>query len=282
MENFHKIHFIIYTNDYNISLSQVSLEEFLKNSPKDTKIKVLTNNIPENIILNRSDLFYNANIKQKEGKQFSEVILNFLKKIDEDYVLFNCDDYIVNKKIEKSDFNKLIDFMDFYNVDYFSFDKMKSYSDISTFTIFENKFYENGLINIIPNDHFYRYSVQPCIWKRSSLIELLEKFQEISVHDLETHHEIRKTNYLTLGVNWNKFGDLTQKDFIYDSHFCYSTVEVIRSGVFIHSMNGFPVNESDYVSITINKLIDKYNMCDSSNFDKIMYNMKYGYCKNNN
>lgn len=282
MENFHKIHFIIYTNDYNISLSQVSLEEFLKNSPKNTKIKVLTNNIPENIILNRSDLFYNGNIKQKEGKQFSEVILNFLKKIDEDYVLFNCDDYIVNKKIEKSDFNKLIDFMDFYNVDYFSFDKMKSHSDISTFTIFENKFYENGLINIIPNDHFYRYSVQPCIWKRSSLIELLEKFQEISVHDLETHHEIRKTNYLTLGVNWNKFGDLTQKDFIYDSHFCYSTVEVIRSGVFIHSMNGFPVNESDYVSITINKLIDKYNMCDSSNFDKIMYNMKYGYCKNNN
>lgn len=282
MENFHKIHFIIYTNDYNISLSQVSLEEFLKNSPKDTKIKVLTNNIPENIILNRSDLFYNANIKQKEGKQFSEVILNFLKKINEDYVLFNCDDYIVNKKIEKSDFNKLIDFMDFYNVDYFSFDKMKSYSDISTFTFFENKFYENGLINIIPNDHFYRYSVQPCIWKRSSLIELLDRFQEISVHDLENHHEIRKTNYLTLGINWNKFGDLTQKDFIYTSHFCYSTVEVVRSGVFIHSMNGFPVSESDYVCITIDKLIDKYNMCDSSTFDKIMYNMKYGYCKNNN
>lgn len=278
MENFDRIFFIIYTNENNLPLSEVTLNEFLNHTPQDIKIKVVTNNIPDNISLNKPDLFYNANIPQKNGKQFSSVMIKFLESINEEYIVFNCDDYILYKTVEKSDFNNLIDLMDHHNVDYFSFDK-KLYCDTRTFATFENNFYENNLINVISDDHFYRYSVQPCVWRKSSLLKLLNRFGEIGVHDLETNDEIRKTNFLTLGVNWDRLGISIPSDPGYTTHFCYSWAEVIRSGVFISNINGFPVNESDYNCVIIRELIDKYNMCNEAKFNKIMHKMKNEYCK---
>jgi len=279
--NFNRVRFIIYTNESNISLSNIALSEFLLHAPENVKVSVVSNKILENQNLKHPELYYDADIQQKGGKQFSSVLLKFLELIDEDYIVFNCDDYIIYEKIEKSDFNKLINFIDFYNVDYFSFDK-KLHCDTTSFEVFKNDFYENDLINVISKNHHYRFSVQPCVWKKSSLMDVLKKFDDINVQELETNDEIRKLDLLTLGVNWHNLGISIPSNPGYDTHFCYSWAEVIRSGVFISIANGFPVNEMDFNCIIIKKLINDYNMCETNDFNKIMYKMKNEYCKNEN
>ena len=281
IDNFQNIHFVIYTNESNISLAEVALNEFLIHAPADTIIKVVTNKIPEKLELTKPECFFNAEIEQKGGKQFSSVLLKFLNTIDEEYIVFNCDDYIVYEKIEKNDFNKLINFIDYYKVDYFSFDK-KLHCDTTSFEVFNNEFYGNNLINIISKEHHYRFSVQPCVWRKSSLINVLTKFENINVQDLETNDEIRKLDLLSLGVNWHNLGISIPSNPGYDTHFCYSWAEVVRSGVFISKMNGFPVNDNDFNCSLIMKLINKYNMCQSTKFDKIMYKIKNEYCENEN
>jgi hypothetical protein len=271
--NFNRIRFIIYTNESNLSLAGVALNEFLLHAPKDVKVNVVSNKIPENKNLKNSDLYYSADIEQKNGKQFSSVLLKFLESIDEDYIFFNCDDYIVYKEIEKSDFNKLINFIDFHKVDYFSFDK-KLFSDTISFEVFKNNFYENNLINIISKNHYYRFSVQPCVWKKSSLMDVLRNFVDINVQELETSEEIRKLDLLTLGVNWHNLGISIPANPGYDTHFCYSWAEVVRSGVFISTANGFTVNEMDFNCVINRKLIEDYNMQQTNDFNNVMYKMK--------
>lgn len=270
---FEKLHFVIYTNESSIPLSEVSLKEFLLNCPPDSKVSVVSNNI---INLNDSSIskyYFNAEVPQMNGKQFSTVMSKFLDHINEEFILFNCDDYIIYNQIDKKGLNTILNLMTNHNIDYFSFDR-KLYCDTKTFDAFNNEYFPQNLINIIPKSHYYRFSVQPCIWRKSSLINLFEKFKNISVHDLETNEEIRQLDFLCLGINWDQLGLHLPSDGIYSTHFYYSWAEIVRSGVFISSKNGFPVNDNTYNCRLIIDLIEKYQMQTTNLFDKFLYKMK--------
>lgn len=263
---------VIYTNNNSVPLAEIALSEFLYFAPNGFNPLILTNGLPINYTPTHPEAIYNTNVANKGGKQFSEVMLKFLKGINQKYIFLLLDDYITYKKFSKFDFNKLITFMEDNNVDYFSFDK-KQARLTEQFNNYKNEIYDDGLLNEISNIDIHRYSVQPCIWNRESFIRLLQKYPDIGIHTLETDETIAKEDLKTIGFNWHILDPKIPITEGFEHHFVYSWAEVVRHGVFHTPENGFSRNYSDLPVQLVYALIKKYSLRENSYFKKLLYNI---------
>jgi len=263
---------VIYTNDTSIPLAELALAEFIEYAPKEFNPTIVTNQIPEEVNLTYKDNIFNANIPNNKGLQFSSVMVKYLRQINTKYIFFILDDYITYRRFSKHDFNKVLTLMDNYDVDYFSLDKKQEHLTRG-FKVFENNIYDYGLINVISSEDLHRFSVQPCIWNRESLINLLEKYPNIGIHILETDKTIVKENLLTLGFNWHVFEPKIPRTEGFEHHFLYSWAEIVRHGVFHVPENGFARNKHDVPVQLVYKLIDKYDLRSKKEFKKLLHNL---------
>lgn len=271
-DRFSNLQTLIYTNDSSLPIAEIAYQEFVNHAPTDHITKIITNGIPEGYISEFTDSIFNANIENKRGKQFSKTVLKFLESIDNEFVLFLLDDYITYRKFSRHDFNRLLKLMVDYSVDYFSFDR-KQEQLTRGFKDFDNKLYDKGLLNIVDSSDIHRYSVQPCIWRRTSLINMLKKHPELDIHTFETDTTIVKENNLTLGFNWHVFDPKIPSTEGYEHHFVFSAVEVVRHGVFMVPENGQPRNQEDFPCQTIYNLVEKYKLKDRPEFKNLLANL---------
>lgn len=268
--------FVFWTNESNIHLMEITLDQFFKhNTRNDIKVSVMMNDFSENLKLPHEHKveYLKAGVPfDSVGKHYGRSLLEILPKIKEDYIFYFCDDYMFIGDTKWDDLKTLMEFIKNNNVDYFGFDEINPHHLLHDFepygeaqpSIFNNQ------LQFRKNSYRYLFSVQPCIWKRKSLLELASKYPDISLHDLdETLEIIRNDNNLNaLGVNLDSHFSYEETD-VFD-YFIISYIEIVRHGVFHHPDNGQPTNKNTKVVKFINDIIEKYNLHNKPQFQKLM------------
>ena len=272
-EMYNQLKTVIYTNESNLPMAGVAYSEFKEYAPADSDVTIVTNKLLKDYDPEHKGEIFTAEIENKGGAQFAEVMIKYLKTITNEYIFFLLDDYITYRDFSRHDFNRVLNLMSTHNVDYFSIDR-KQQQSTREFELYPNEYFDSEYINIIPPTDFHRFSVQPCIWKRESLLKLLEKYPDIGIHKLETDKEIVKEPLKTLGFNWHVWTPTIPETEGFEHHFLFSSCEIVRHGCFMCSENGFARLEDELPVKLIYEMIEKYKMKGKKEFKKLLHNIK--------
>jgi hypothetical protein len=204
--------FLVFTNEHYFDLLNLTLPYTIENTKHlDKKIYLVSNKIPEH---NKFDgiNYIDTNVPfEDDGGHFKNVLFNALNQIPEKYVLFLCDDYLLRSPIKKDKFDSIINIIEDTDADFLSLSTQKHYE---MFLDNWNKPFIDPKYGL-PSDCIYEmdekvrhlYSVQPCIWKVSSLIQIIQthitKDRRLALHDLDN------TNILTKNGEYRELQDNT-------------------------------------------------------------------------
>jgi hypothetical protein len=243
--------FLFYTNEQYLPILDITNKEFDKFFPE--------NNIKKIVVSNKfSDYeFSHTNFEKIDtqvpfdgmGNHFEKVMTKALNSITEEYIIFFCDDYMLIDKPNIEKLNNLVEFIQKNQVDYFTFASVNPKQDWKTYSL-PDYISDNHTFYQIPYNYQYHYSVQPCIWKKSSLLEILKHNTDLSLHGLDTTNiknrqgYRREMNYETsiwkdyengeqsygfncVATDYRAFDETENYDF-----FIFPYVEIIRHGHF--------------------------------------------------
>jgi hypothetical protein len=248
---------LIYTNDSNLSIAKHCLLNFNKSLESLDIERFLVSNKFSN-----SSMFDGLNVTlldsqvdfKEDASHFRDVMLFALKNIKTKYVFWILDDYWFFSKFKCEVLFNLLKIMEQQSIDHLSFmaywyNWTPVQVDYSAFNLPENCLME------FDKKYFYMFSVQPSIWKRESLIRLLEHNDGLKVWQMDTtdvknlkgtkrgyhNYEFWDTPSDFWDYNFNsvslKRTDLTA-NFAFDErgangdYFCFLYSEVIRQGKF--------------------------------------------------
>lgn len=271
-DRFSNLQTVIYTNDSALPMAEITYQEYIDHAPSDHRTTIVTNKVSEGYSPKFPQAVFNSEEENRGGKQFAATMLKYLESINSEFIFFLLDDYITYRKFSRHDFNRLLRMMIDVNADYFSFDR-KQEQFTRGFKDFNTNQYDSEYINQVDSSDLHRFSVQPCIWKRESLIKLLKKYPNLDIHTFETDKTIVEEDFLTLGFNWHVFDPKIPATEGFEHHFVISTVEIIRHGVFMVPENGFARSTADFPCQTVYKVIDKYNLKEKEEFKKLLANL---------
>lgn len=183
---------LVFTNEKSFNINYITIPQLLKNiSHIDIKINLVSNRFPETDRFDGVN-YIETNVPfQGNGGHFRESMMCALKEIKDDYILFLCDDYIFKSPIKKEKFESLVPIMIEDNIDFLSLQSLKHMggfinkwnhinTDVTKYGFIDKCFYE------MPDNYLHLFSVQAGIWKKSSLIELLDFNQYLELHALDS------------------------------------------------------------------------------------------------
>jgi hypothetical protein len=206
---------LMVTCETHLDIAKLTIEEFIKQT-SDLNIKkyLTSNSFKGNEIFNGLNInLIDSNVAYStSGNHFSKTALNALRHIDSKFILFFLDDMCLINKIKNENLKKIVNLMKNESIDYFS---MSTWD--FNWTPLEIKYDKYGVeensILVYDDTFLYMYSVQPSIWKKTSLIKILENNLEINVNYLDTTN-IRNLKgvrrHSLVGHNWtteNNFWD---------------------------------------------------------------------------
>jgi hypothetical protein len=113
------------------------------------------------------------------------------------------------------------------------------------------------------NQYQHAFSVQPCIWKKSSLQQLLRDNPNISLHDMDNSKLNNKDQYKIICTNYKIYDGCCPPEY-----FIIGYVEIIRHGVFLMALNGHNHIEGSYQDIFLKQLIKENNIHNKLEYDK--------------
>lgn len=236
---------VVYTNEKNFPIVKLFIDEYIKHTSEQfkqtVKLYVVANNVPEEYeqYLNTHTFIQivNATVPYDVvGRQFSKTLRVALREhIHEDYILWFCDDYLLTDTLEEDRLQNLLHLVKDSGIDMFTFASIPQHVNfIHAEQLPYNQYkFENERFYYVDNGYMHKFSVQPCIWKRSSLLDIAEA-NDISLHDMDCSNVLNGDRYTVVCTPYR----------IYDScptcpqKFIMSYIEVIRHGVFILQQNG--------------------------------------------
>jgi hypothetical protein len=204
---------LMVTCETHLYIAKLTIEEFIKQTTDLNIKKYLTSNsfkgseIFDGLDINLidSNVIFSAS-----GNHFSKTVLNALHHIDSEFILFFLDDMCLMNKIKNENLKKIINLMKNESVDYYSVSTWDF--DWKPFDIEYDKYgLEKNSVLVYDDTFLYMYSVQPCIWKRTSLIKILENNLNINSKflDMTKIKNLKGESRLTLiGNKWE-----TKEDF---------------------------------------------------------------------
>ena len=272
--NINDLRFVFFTNEKSTHLMELTLKYFFKHNTVGN-VSVIVNNITTDDLPHKERVEY-LNGKadfSSDGGHFAKSLRNTLPLINEEYVFLFMDDYFFAADSKTDQLRSVLDLMKCENIDYFGFEDMED-GYITPDKIFESNCSDIGKGNLFykGNDYRYLYSLQPTIWKKSSLIEIVNKYPKLSAHEMdETEKEVKDENSLICLCN-----DLTSfvNDKDVSDYFCIAYYELIRHGVFHVPENGFALPpDAPYIKF-IRKLIDGEGLINNNKFRKILHDIK--------
>lgn len=244
--------FFIYTNEKYQCIADLTMGEFDKFVPENPlKRYVVSNKFKDYEFKSKNAIFIDCNEEfNGSGNHFGQTMIKALNQINEKYIIFFCDDYMLIDQPKMDVLGELMKKIEEQNINFFSFASMypkqdwKKY-DLNFEAISGRTFYE------ISNDCQHLYSVQPCIWDKESLLEILKYNPHMSLHDLDTTNIKNREGLMrTMNVEkgrWNPYPSGSQDyglknictDYLgYDEYhngfdyFVFPYVEIIRWGFF--------------------------------------------------
>lgn len=185
------ISFVVFTNEKYFDLLYLTLPYTIENTKHlEKNIYVVSNRVPPHEVFDEVK-YIDSNISFRgDETHFRDCLLVALKQIPEEFILFLCDDYLIKSPLKKERFDGLVELLENLNADYLALGTQKH---IENFVVNWNKPNIHLPDYNFPDGSFYEfdetarhlYSVQPCIWRRSSLIELLEYNPTVTLHQLD-------------------------------------------------------------------------------------------------
>ena len=167
---------LVYTNEKGINITHLTLPKVIAAFEGTVnKIYLTANKIP-NAFTGFNVNYISAEIEFKSnGSHYSQTLQHALKEITEEYILFLCDDYLFRTPVKRDVLVNIINLIKNCNVDYFSFASL-CYCDVviknwKSPAINLKDFNLDGTLYEIDNNYRHLYSVQPCIWKKTSLLK---------------------------------------------------------------------------------------------------------------
>jgi hypothetical protein len=192
--------FNVFTNENYFGINYVTIPQLIKNTKHlNVKINLISNKFPEHERFEGVN-YIESNIPfDGSGKHFRDTMLYALDRIEEKYIFFLCDDYVFRSPVKENTFNSITSILDKTNSDFLSLSTQKHMGafiskwdkidlDITNYGYPSNCFY------YMPDEYCHMYSVQPCVWKKESLIELLKQNEGLSLHDLDNLNIVNKKN----------------------------------------------------------------------------------------
>ena len=259
---------VVYTNETNFPILELFLKYFFKHNPNFIyPIYVVSNNLTKTELPYQDKVTYlSGNVEwNSQGKHFSQTLSNVLPQIKEEYIFYFCEDYILTNPIHVSALENLLKLMQDENVDMFSF--ASSYPvnhkwplldvECSKYSFEPNTFYSTD------NQYKHAYSVQPCIWKKSSLQQLLIDNPEASLHDMDNSVLNNKDNYKIICTNYKIYDGCCPPEY-----FIMGYIEIIRHGVFLMALNGHDYIENTFQDEFLKQLIKKTQLHTKPEYDK--------------
>jgi len=260
---------IVYTNESNLPILELFLQYFFKYNPKfPYSVYVVSNNFTTSNLPYQDKVTYlSGNVEwHSRGGHFSQTLSNVLPQIKEDYIFYFCEDYILNDSIDIEALENLLRLMQDKNIDMFSF--ASSYPIINNFrplveiddtkyNFQPNTFYQTN------NQYVHAYSVQPCIWKKLSLQQLLADNPQASLHDMDNSILNNKDNYKIVCTNYKIYDGCCPPEY-----FIIEYVEIVRHGVFLMALNGHDHMEHTYQDIFLRQLIKENDLHNKPKYNK--------------
>ena len=256
------LRFLFFTNENAVTLGELAIKHFLKHNKKEgLKVSLVSNKFKNNSFQFENKVSYlSGDIEfQSNGGHFAQTLLKVLPQIEEEYIFFFCDDYFFIAETKYEDLIEILNMLKNDNIDYFCPDdgcKVNGYwsTFVEKYTPnYDTKFKDNLFLK--NNSHQYLFSVQPCIWKKESLLNLLKTYDNISLHDLDNTLPIIKENNKLKCLISNLNSQLVYFDNNQD-YFLIQYNEIIRHGCFLLPENGQSLNPNSNFVIFIKKLID--------------------------
>jgi len=244
------LRYVCYTNQLYIPIANLFIKLFYKHTQNKIPLTVITNNDGVRIEKNDTVTVIDTNVHfQGNGGHFTYSLINALSKIDEKYIFFFCDDYFLSRDIDYKNLENLLNLMNSDNIDFFSFSSCHPKS--KNWQLYQQSIFNDELF-CIPDNFQYMCSVQPCIWRKETLLKVLEHNKGITLHDFDNsvlydnkmlrREIIPSTEKYTLWQNDNIYGykklcsnfkaydELDEKDI--NTFFIVQYVEGVRHGLF--------------------------------------------------
>ena len=259
---------LIYTNEHNLPILKLFLKYFFKhNSTFDFPIYVVANKIDKIDLPYQDKITYlSGNIEfNGAGGHFAQTLINTLPQIKEEYIFYFCEDYLLTHPIDQNALSVLIQMMQYENIDLFSFASM--YPINHGFTEFTQQHFTIPYFDIplynIGIEYRHAYSVQPCIWKKQSLIQILNDNPTVSLHDMDNSILNNKDKYKIICTNLKIYDQSYQPDY-----FIIGYKEIIRYGVFLLTLNGQIMEDTNHAEVFMRKVIKENNLHNNSEYDR--------------
>lgn len=301
------VHFLIYSNENTLPIVELSLKYFEKYIGLDNiKISVASNRYLNNNLPFKDKVNYiNADVDfASDGFHFGKILSKAVETIEEEFIFYFCEDYIHIKPIEWDKFGKLVNLLSKENIDLFTFssfqpEKFNNHNTPGTFKLFE-KNTDYGFISdeiyYVGEEQIHRYSLQPGIWKRDCLKEILKYNPYLKLHYLDSSHICGKKGtyrdrkldpfqqYLPWSDDDEKYNHtvLTSKYMIFDYYpeggqqFVISYLELIRNGkICFHGSDVLnQIDEHNWVRKEINKIVEENDLYNDERYNKFLGNGK--------
>jgi hypothetical protein len=190
--------FNVYTNEEYFNINYITIPNLKRNTSElNWKINLISNRFPEHEKFDNVNYIESNITFQNDGGHYRNTMLYALNGMTEKYIIFMCDDYIIKSPLKFERFRNIPKIMDELDADFVT---LSTQNHMSNFIPNWNKpnidmlkygFPENCIYEM-DNTYRHLYSVQPCIWKRESLIELLNHNKRLSLHDLDNTNIVNK------------------------------------------------------------------------------------------
>ncbi len=177
--------------------------------------------------------FINTGVDIKDdASHFKPMLLKTLETITSSYILYMCEDQIINKDVSTNNFQHLMQYMDEF---FITKTRCLSMPAPDRNIVFERDFINNDNFGFIDEKNECRNSLQAAIWKRIDFIKLLQSIPDnYSGWVFETDERIKKfaEKFVYMGCKHGKGGTfLDRYEGMGDSPLL-NYVELVRWGKF--------------------------------------------------
>lgn len=182
---------IVYTNESYLDLLELTIPSVFKSFEHlNPKFYLISNKFTAKLNYENFTIIDCGVEFSSDGSHFQKTMSQSLELIDSELILLLCDDYYFKSPTKKEVFNNLIEIMIDYNIDYLSLGTQKhmenyiyGWKKLSSVAGNHNKILDE--IYFMDKNYRHLYSVQPCIWKKRSLQNILANNKNLTLHDLD-------------------------------------------------------------------------------------------------
>lgn len=244
------IDFLVYTNQSYIPIVNLFSKNFFEKTNNRYNLTLVTNHHNNDILLNDKLSVINTQTQfSSTGHHFSQTLSTALLTLTSEYIFFFCDDYYLTRDVDHEKLMQLTEFMHKENIQHFSFSSC--HPESKKWPVYKTSCFEGIDLYEVSNSFRYMTSVQPCIWKRETLVKVLQYNPHMSLHEFDnsmlrdgnSYRQIigntemctpwQNTdlyNFTKLCSNFKAYDELSDDNT--NTYFVIQYVEAVRHGLF--------------------------------------------------